>query len=291
MALGGEGPPQCGAFPDGAHRKVNVRASRGRCNTYFLPSSVRGAFRWLALRAAGSNVELALLRAVPVPDVARVHLDHDEVRCVDALLEIEVEIRVPVVGEAGLVVDELGLALHGDEGAAAREQAGLDGEGERDARVVRDLGCEARSCVREVVGIAPIFDVAVVAHGAARDLAGRCLRRQHGDVDVLHVFGDVGEGFGGHGVRVLRFFLLGEQRSWRDGVPAGRGEGVRRWRRRGALPFEDVTRGRGDVGAALPFCIWWRRPHRPAQGFWAYPTQLSDSPGPGFSPWRHRRAS
>lgn len=140
--------------------------------------------------------DFALIFAVPVVDAVGVGFDQDDAGGVDALFEPAFEVWVPVFLEAGLVFDQFGLGFDGDEDRGLAEQAGFALQGESDARVAADVAGHAGVAPGKEKGIAIEFNVAVVAHGAGGDLAVFGPGREHGEVYVGDLFGEIFEGHG-----------------------------------------------------------------------------------------------
>src|SRR3569623_852245 len=86
-----------------------------------------------------SDLDLALILAVPIMQVVGMDLDQGEAGRVDALLEPAFEILVPMLGEHRLVPDQLGRARRGDEQGRLAEQAAITVQGQADARIGADL--------------------------------------------------------------------------------------------------------------------------------------------------------
>src|ERR1041384_196151 len=90
-------------------------------------------------RRGRSDLEFALLLALPVMNAVRVNLDQHEARRVDAVLEPDLQILGPVLLEDLLVADQFGAALDSDEDRGFAKQAFAALEGEGDLGVALDV--------------------------------------------------------------------------------------------------------------------------------------------------------
>src|SRR5262245_5300497 len=115
---------------------MQMRISRMSRRAYELPSFLSIVRRSKCDDPPGSvsgdrlEADLALLLAVPVVHPAGGDADQDQARRVRAFGEPAVERLVPVLGEAGLVADQRGLALDVDEHAGLADDAQKPGAAE-----------------------------------------------------------------------------------------------------------------------------------------------------------------
>src|SRR4051794_20837773 len=97
----------------------------------------------------------------------RLHLDEDEAGGIHALLEPAVEAARPMLGEAGLVADQLGAPFHRDEEGPHAERAGLALVAEADPRIALDVADGAGVVAGEEESVAVELHLAIVAHRPA----------------------------------------------------------------------------------------------------------------------------
>jgi N-acetylmuramoyl-L-alanine amidase len=138
------------------------------------------------------QLDLAVILAVPIMYPGGVDVDHHHAFRVDAIVEPVVEIGRPVRLELLLVADHLGLPLDSDgKGLGSLER-------QRHFRIALDVGDHPGVLPGEIIGVPVILDVAIVAHRPRRDFAAFGVRRQHGNVDLPHFLGEVGQSLCAH---------------------------------------------------------------------------------------------
>ncbi len=151
-------------------------------------------------------------------------MEHHHALGLGAVLEPAVEIPGPVLRECGLVVDDDGVALDRDEDprSAIRRAAAL--QRQPHLGVALDIVHHQAVFPGEIIAVAVVIDLAVVAHRPRADLPVVRVGVEHDEIDVLHRLGDVGEmlllGLVGHGALLGRGSKLSARRGrgFRKGI-------------------------------------------------------------------------
>jgi hypothetical protein len=125
-------------------------------------------------------------------------LDEDQARRVDALLEPAVEILGPMLGESGLVADQLGAGFDGDEKGLEAERSRLALIAEADPGIALDVGDGPGVAAGEEEGVAVELDVLVVAHRPAGDGTAFRAGGKDREIHLAHLLRKLGEAQIGH---------------------------------------------------------------------------------------------